>query len=48
MNQIETQSIPINKIHTPEIIITHTPKWLLDSIIDTAKNMIMKYKIQSP
>jgi len=37
MNQIETQSISINKIHTPEIIITHTPKWLLDSIIDTAK-----------
>lgn len=37
MNQIETQCIPINKIHTPEIIITHTPKWLLDSIIDMAK-----------
>ena len=24
-------------IHTPEIIITHTPKWLLNSIIDTSK-----------
>ena len=37
MSQIETQSVLISKIHTPEIIITHTPKWLLNSIIETAK-----------
>lgn len=36
--QVEmTQQVAISKIHTPEIIITATPKWLLNSIVDTAK-----------
>ena len=37
MIQIEIQKVSMSKIHTPEIVITTTPKWLLNSIVDTAK-----------
>jgi|APSaa5957512535_1039671.scaffolds.fasta_scaffold08636_2 hypothetical protein len=37
MNMItETLDVSIRKINTPGIIITHTPKWLLDSILESA------------
>lgn len=38
MTQLEMiQQVSMSKIHTPEIVITATPKWLLNSIVDTAK-----------